>query len=283
MGPGGCSPSSRRRSRAERDAQISINTLCLAPAGLGSHIEVVARLGARGISPVVAAVLEFGAAATAHSLRDAGLEVATLSHMAFGFATPEATAEARERLSATIGIAAEIGAQSIIMTTGGRGQLSWAQAAEAFAEAMAPCAALANAAGIKLGIEGTSHLYSDVSIAHRLSDTVKLAQMAGISVMIDTFACWFDSDIEAAIAQAAPMTALVQVSDYVYSDRGLPCRAVPGDGDSGLARMIPAIAAGGFAGYYDIEVIGPRLAAEGVEKGLRRAADFIGALLEPAQ
>lgn len=263
--------------------QISINALCLQPASLGTHIDAVARLGARGISPGIAAVLEFGEAETARCVRDAGLDIATLTHLAFGFATPEATTEARERLAKSIGIAAGIGAQSIIMTTGGRGKLSWAQAADAFAEAMAPCAALAKAGGITLGIEGTSHLYSDVSIAHRLSDTVRLAEMAGISVMIDTFACWFDADIENAIAAAAPLTALIQVSDYVYGDRGLPCRAVPGDGDSGLERIIPAIAAAGFKGYYDLEIIGPRLMAEGPETGLRRAADFIARLLEQTQ
>jgi sugar phosphate isomerase/epimerase len=259
--------------------QISINTLCFAPAMLGDHVEAVARVGARGISPTLAAVLEFGVQESARSIRDAGLKIATLSHMAFGFASPEAAAEARERLTKTIDIAAEIGAQSIIMTTGGRGSLGWTDAAEAFAEAAVPCARLADQAGIRLGIECTSHLYSDVSIAHRLSDTVRLAKMAGISVMIDTFACWFDSDIEAAIADAVPLTALVQVSDYVYGDRGLPCRAIPGDGDSGLERMIPAIAGAGFTGYYDLEVIGPRLLADGPENGLTRAADFIGALL----
>ena len=260
--------------------QISINALCFAPAALDVHVEAAARLGARGFSPGVGAVLEFGTAQSARSIRDAGLEVATMTHLAFGFATKQATAEARERLARTIGIAAEIGAQSVIMTTGGRGALTWLQAAEAFAEAVAPCAAQAREAGIRLGIEGTSHLYSDVSIAHRLSDTAGLARLAGISVMIDTFACWFDPDLETAIADAAPLTALVQVSDYVYCDRGLPCRAVPGDGDSGLDRMIPAIDAAGFKGYYDIEVIGPRLMAEGPEAGLRRAADFIAGLLE---
>ena len=260
--------------------QISINTLCLPAAPLGEHADTVARLGARGISPGIAAVLEFGVKESARAIRDAGLEVATMTHLAFGFATPEATAEARERLLRSIDIAAEIGAQSVILTTGGRGSLSWDEAAGRFAEAMSPCAEAARAAGIKIGIEGTSHLYSDVSIAHRLSDTARLARMAGISVMLDTFACWFDSDIEEAIAEAGPLIGLIQVSDYVYGDRGLPCRAVPGDGDSGLERMIPAIAATGFNGYYDLEVIGPRLAAEGAEAGLRRAADFVGALLE---
>jgi sugar phosphate isomerase/epimerase len=260
--------------------QISLNTLCFTPAPLDSHIEAVSRLGARAISPGIHDVGEIGVAKTARFIRDAGLEVATLTHMAFGFAMPNITAEARARLHRTIGVAAEIGAQCVIMTTGGRGTLSWADAAQAFAEAIAPCAEEARAAGILIGIEGTSHLYADVSIAHRLTDTVRLARMAGISVMIDTFACWFDSDIEEAIAEAGPLTALVQVSDYVYGDRGLPCRAVPGDGDSGLGHIIPAIAATGFSGYYDLEVIGPRLAGEGPEVGLRRAADFVSSLLE---
>jgi len=260
--------------------QISINTLCLPAASLGEHAEAVARLGARAFSPVVAAVIENGVPETARLVRDSGLEVATITHLSFGFATPEATAEARHRLLRSIDIAAQIGAQSVIMTTGGRGDLSWGEAAEAFAAAMAPCAEVARKTGIKIGIEGTSHLYADVSIAHRLLDTAKLARMAGISVMLDTFACWFDSDIEVAIAEAGPLIGLVQVSDYVCGDRGLPCRAVPGDGASRLDRMIPAIAATGFTGYYDLEVIGPRLAAEGVEAGLRRAAEFVGALLE---
>lgn len=261
---------------------ISINTLCLPPAPLGALADRVVRIGAQGISPDLDQVLAFGVGESAQAIRDAGLAVATLTHRAFGYATPAETGAARERLLRTIAIAGELGAQTIIMTTGGRGALSWPQAAEAFAEAMTPCAAAARKAGIRLGIEPTSHLYSDVSIAHRLTDAAVLARKAGIGVMIDLFACWVDADIDAAIADAAPLTALVQVSDYVYGDRGLPCRAVPGDGAVPLARLIPAIARAGFTGWFDLEIIGPRLQAEGEDVGLRRAAGYIGKLLETA-
>ena len=141
------------------------------------------------------------------------------------------------------------------------------------------CAALAEQAGVRVGIEPTSHLYADSSIVHRLADTTAVARMAGVSVIIDTFACWFDSDIEEAIADAGPLLALIQVSDYVYGDRGLPCRAVPGDGAIPFERLVPAIMATGFTGYFDLEIIGPRLQAEGQEQGLRRAANHIGKLL----
>lgn len=261
---------------------ISINTLCLAPAPLDAQAAVIARLGARGISPDLEQVLELGAGKAVAAIRDCGLQVATITHRAFAFSTPEDTAAARERLMRTLDIAAELGAQNVIMTTGGRGMHTWTEAAHRFAEAVAPCAEAARAAGIGLGIEPTSHLYADASIVHRLSDTVTVAKMAGISVMIDLFACWADSDIEIALAEAAAMSPLAQISDYVLGDRGLPCRAVPGDGAVSYERFIPIMVAAGFTGWYDLEIIGPRLQAEGHEAGLKRAAANIGGLLEQA-
>ncbi len=261
---------------------ISINTLCLEPAPLGQQADAVARLGARGISPTLDQVGDLGAAQAASLFRDAGLAVATLSHMAFGFATPADARAARLRLERTIGIAGKIGAQTVIMTTGGRGALDWQSAADMFAETMAPCAEMALSAGITLGIEPTSHLYADVSIAHRLSDTVALAQAAGIAPMIDIFACWFDSDIDAALAKASALAPLAQISDYVYGDRGLPCRAVPGDGTIPFERIVPIMVQSGFRGWWDFEIIGPRIAKEGAGAALPRAAAYIGDLLEKA-
>ena len=261
---------------------ISINTLCFAPVGLDKLADKVTRIGARGISPDLEQVLRQGVPQSARLFRDAGLKVAALTHRAFCLATPEAATAARERLDRTIDIAAEIGARSIVMTTGGRGALAWTDAADRFAEAIAPSADKARMAGIALGIEPTSHLYADTSIAHRLSDTVRIVRTAGISVVIDLFACWVDADIEVAIAEAGPLASLVQVSDYVHGDRGLPCRAVPGDGAIPLDRLIPAIVWAGYNGFFDLEIIGPRLQAEGEDAGLRRAGDFLGTLLDQA-
>lgn len=263
-------------------SRISINTLSLAPAPLPELVRTVEGIGARGISPDLEQLVDHGIAASQRLLRDCGLTVATLTHRAFAFATAEETAKGRERLFATIGIAAESGAKSIIMTTGGRGALDWETASARFAEAVQPCADAARAAGIELGIEPTSHLYADASIVHRLSDAAALARSAGISVMVDLFSCWCDADIETAIAQAAPLSQLVQVSDYVYGDRALPCRAVPGDGAMGWDRLVPLIIDAGFSGWFDLEIIGPRLQAEGQEQGLRRAAEVMGTLLEKA-
>ena len=260
--------------------KISINTLCLGAASLGDHIDTAAGLGAAAIGPGLEEVVQFGASSTRRRLDDAGLTVATLTHRAFGFATPQEAIAGRERLDATIAVAEAIGAQTITLITGGRGTLNWSDAAERFAAEIMPSAARARDAGVTLSLEPTSHLYADSSIAHRLADTVAVARGAGIGVGIDLFACWVDADIEEAIAAAGPDIALVQVSDYVLGDRALPCRAVPGDGAIPLDRLLPAILATGFDGWFDLEIIGPRLADEGVEQGVRRAMARVGEILE---
>lgn len=261
---------------------ISINVLSLAPAPFDRQIDTVARIGARAITPGIDEFGDASAAQVARLLSDAGLTAAALTHRAFGFDDEAETQAACERLERSIDYASTIGAATIVMTTGGRGGRNWAEAAKRFAEAVAPSAAIARTAGIQLGIEPTSHLYADASIAHRLSDCVTLARLADISIVIDLFACWTDSDIEAAITAAVPHTALVQVSDYIYGDRALPCRAIPGDGSIPINRLLPAIVSAGFSGKFDLEIIGPRLQAEGVDAGLKRAAHTIGAILEGA-
>lgn len=262
--------------------RLSINTLSLPSAPLPSHIETVRRLGATAIAPTVEQVASIGPDAARRGLQQAGLAVSTLTHRAFGFATGAIAAEAQARLDGSIAMAASIGAQCITFTSGGRGPLHWAEAAERFVAAIAPCVERARAAGVVLSLEPTSHLYADVSIVHRLTDTVALASRAGIGVGIDLFACWSDSDIEHAIAAAAGRIALVQVSDQAAGDRALPCRAVPGDGMIPLRHLIPAILRTGYEGWFDLEIIGPRMDPDRIA-GLARAGAALGSLLETGQ
>jgi sugar phosphate isomerase/epimerase len=257
--------------QASRVPSVSINTLCLEPGGFEAHVVTVVQVGATAISPEREEIAACGSSRAAQILRDAGLSVVTLTHRAFGYTTSAEAAKQRRRLDETIDLAHAIGASSVCLTSGPRGELSWKEAALRFADEIAPSVEHARTAGVSLGLEPTSHLYADVSIAHRLADAVTLARAAKINVGLDLFPCWMDSDIEDAIAAAGPLCAFVQVSDYVLGDRGLPCRAVPGDGSVPLGRLIRLILATGYRGPFDIEVIGARLLAEGRAVGLRRA------------
>lgn len=76
-----------------------------------------------------------------------------------------------------------------------------------------------------------------------------------------------------------PMTGLVQVSDYVLGDRTAPCRAVPGDGAIPLERILGDVLDAGYAGVFDLELVGPRIDAEGARPATTRAAETLSRML----
>ncbi|OJZ69079.1 xylose isomerase [Mycobacterium paraffinicum] len=187
---------------------------------------------------------------------------------------------ARGALSTVIAAAAAVGARTVYLLTGGRGNLTWAQAAERFCAMVAPCAAQAKEAGVALAIENASSLYADIHLVHTLRDTVTLAEMGELSVCIDVFHCWAEGDLETTMRRALPRTALIQLSDYVLGDRALPARAVPGDGTIPIEAFVAQALAGGYCHGFDLELIGPRIDREGHLEAAQRACDVVSAMLE---
>lgn len=185
-----------------------------------------------------------------------------------------------DELLRVLDAAAGVGATMVYLLTGGRGALNWRQAAERFCAAVAPCAAAARDAGISLAIENASSLYADIHIAHSLRDTVTLAEMAGLDICIDLFHCWAEADLDGLVDRALPRTRLIQLSDYVLGDRALPARAVPGDGTIPIEPFLVRVLEAGYPDGFDLELIGPRIDAEGREAAARRACGWVTDMLD---
>jgi sugar phosphate isomerase/epimerase len=168
----------------------------------------------------------------------------------------------------------------VYLLTGGRGSLSWRQAAAEFCATVAPCVEHAHGRGVALAVENASSLYADIHIAHSLRDTIVLAEMAELGICIDLFHCWTEADLPALVERALPRTELVQLSDYVLGDRALPARAVPGDGSIPIEPFLDQVLAGGYAHGFDLELIGPRIDAEGRPAAARRACQAVSGLLD---
>jgi sugar phosphate isomerase/epimerase len=208
-----------------------------------------------------------------------GFRIAALTQV-FCRDLSQAGDEATAALLAGIQTARRLGAPAIYMITGGRGALDWDQAAARFAALVAPCLEAARAAGVSLLIENIQPLYADMHIGLNLAETLELASRTGIGVCVELFHCWTEAGIEARLRQAAVHAGLVQVSDYVLGDRALPARAVPGDGAIPLERLLGAVLEGGYRGVFDLELVGPRIAAEGIETAAVRAGERVSAMLE---
>jgi sugar phosphate isomerase/epimerase len=186
---------------------------------------------------------------------------------------------ARDNLSRVIEASAAVRARTVYMLTGGRGPLTWEQAAEQFCTTIAPCLDEAEQAGLALAIENASGLYADIHLTHTLRDTITLAEMAGLGICIDLFHCWTEADVATLVQRALPRTQLIQLSDYVLGDRALPARAVPGDGAIPIEPFVAQVLRGGYPHGFDLELIGPRIEHEGRFQAVRRACTAVTAIL----
>jgi len=264
------------------DSRISVHSICFPSAGVEELGRNWRTLGAQRVSFSSPQVLEYGVQKTKDMLDAAGQHTETVTHI---FCTgPLATRAAdmgkeRDGLAQAIETAAALGARSIYMLSGGRGTMGWEQAADVFAEAIAPCRRMAHNAGVALAIENTSPFYAHAHLGNNLRDTIMLAEIAEIGVCIDVFACWTEAGLHELILRAMPRCVLVQASDYVLGDRAMPCRAVPGDGAIPWPEVLQWLAAAGYAGTFDLELIGPRIDQEGQLLAIERAADYIGKCL----
>jgi sugar phosphate isomerase/epimerase len=263
--------------------RLSVHSVCFPGAGLRELAGYWRELGAHRVSLVSYLLLDEGLSAAQEVLRTSGATAESITHVFLPGRhleqREESWREARETLTYLIHAAKGLGARSIYMLTGGHGSLTWEEGAEAFRAAIAPCVTQAKEAGIQLMVENSAALYAEIHIAHTLRDAVALAELAGIGVCMDLFACWTEAGLRESIERAMPRCHLVQVCDYVYGDRSLPSRAVPGDGAIPVKRILDWVLRAGYRGTFDIELVGPRIEAEGPVKAVRRAAENVGEIL----
>ncbi|MCD4533040.1 hypothetical protein LRP67_02965 [Nocardioides sp. cx-169] len=63
------------------------------------------------------------------------------------------------------------------------------------------------------------------------------------------------------MARETGLVHQVQLSDMVFGDRSLPCRAVPGRGDLLLLALLGWLVDAGYGGVFECELSGPRIDA----------------------
>jgi len=185
----------------------------------------------------------------------------------------------RDRLRACLETAAALGSRCVVVTTGGPSGLTWEEAADALADAIAPVVAEARAAGRELAVENTNSLRLDISFANTLRDTCDLARRLGIGVCMEVNNAFCERGLADTVRRNVDLLRVVQVNDFVVGTLRTPDRAVPGDGDIPLRRVLGGLLEAGYAGPFELEIVGPRIEAEGYASAVRRGLDHVGALL----
>ncbi|MDQ1384248.1 MAG: hypothetical protein QOG65_1627 [Actinomycetota bacterium] len=185
----------------------------------------------------------------------------------------------RDRLIRSIETAVAVGAPRIIFTTGPFAPLTWEEAADALERALAPVLQEARAENVDFAIEHTNSLRVDVGFVHTLRDAVALARRLDTGVCMELNACWAERALAKTIRDGIDRIRLVQVSDFKVGTVASSQRLVPGDGDIPMDRILGEIVAAGYSGFFELELIGDAIAAEGYAAAIPRAVDALDALL----
>ncbi len=262
--------------------RVCVNAVCFMGSSFSELAEIWQTLAPRRVGLVSKQLMDEGVAAARAALATGDYKVETISHQFhIGHLEPgeETWSDARMRLSRVIKDAKTLDASSISMVTGGHGDLTWKEAAECFAAAIAPCVREAKAASIALLIEPSPSVYAHSNLNHSLRDTLTCAEMAGIGVCIDVFACWSEGGLLEMIERSIPRCHNIQVGDYIYGDQRFPCRAVVGDGAIPIQRLCSWALNAGYTGPFDLELLGSRIDQEGRVSAVSRSARTLSEIL----
>ena len=174
--------------------------------------------------------------------------------------------------------AVELGAPWIAITSGPADGKDWDTAARSLERLLAPF----RDRGPGIAVEQTLPVRVEIGFVHSLRDSVDLAERLDLGVIVEANYCFGERDLEATLQRAGSRIASVQVSDLVPPSTVIPDRAVPGDGVIPLDRIVALTTAAGYAGPYEIELIGPRIEAEGYASAMRRSVAQMNRIAEMA-
>jgi sugar phosphate isomerase/epimerase len=260
--------------------RLSVSAICSNGWTLDEDLRFWAEAGITRVGLALRKLEQAGLATSAERVAGEGLVVTNLLGVNEVRLYDESTwPRAQERLLAATLAAQVVRAGCVVVTTGRMGPLTWEDAAAAFAAFIAPVRHAASARGVRLAVEHTHALRSDIGFLHSLRDAIHLAQQLDLGVCVEVQACWTERGLGETLRTGVDRLALVQLSDFVIGTTCTPDRVVPGDGDLPLARFVHDVLEAGYAGPFDLELIGPRIDAEGYAAAISRAVAVTEQLL----
>ncbi len=152
------------------------------------------------------------------------------------------------------------------------------EAFDRLAAALPPARDYAKQHGVRLAVENNSIANRSLGFTHTLADTLWLAGEADVGVCLELQNCWYERNLPHLFRTHISRIAMVQVSDFRVGEDTRMNRRVPGDGNIPLKWLFGELLDAGYAGMFELEIIGPAITEEGAEPALRRAVDKIDAI-----
>ncbi len=265
--------------------RLSVNSVSSYLQPLSADLELWSDLGIEYVALILPKITEVGWDTARDMVTTAGLRVSTIFGPTYRPLDADRSLgtwdEDQQGTVDTIDFAASIGAESVYVCTGAVTG-TWDEATDLFCELVAPAVARGAELGVPLLLEPTNPLRADISFVFWQRDAMDLAREAGTKVMLDFQSCWYERGLEQVVRENIDLVGITQLSDFVIGTTETGNRAVPGDGDIPLERLLTMVLDAGFEGSFDLEVMGPRVEEEGYHSSVRRSVERASELLDRA-
>ena len=243
--------------------RLSLNQATVNRLSVPEAVELCARHDIPAIGLWREHVARAGLPAAAAAVRAAGLSVSSLCRGGFfSHADPAARAAAIADNKAAITEAAELGTDTLVLVCGGLvpGSRDIGLARRMIADAIAELVPVAQASGVRLGIEALHPVFAaDRCVITRLGEALDLAltfPADAVGVVVDTYHVWWDASLLSDIGRAGERIVSYQVCDWILP---LPAdtlrgRGHVGDGYIDFPPITAAVAAAGYDGPIEVEI-----------------------------
>ncbi len=177
----------------------------------------------------------------------------------------------------TIQLAADIGAETVTVLSGGRAGHTKGHANRLLRLALKDLAEASQAVGVQLAIEpthiGCSYDWSFLNTIPQCLDLITEIDNPNLGITFDCYHLAQDETTMLWLDTIVPHIRLVQLGDSKHAPLGEQNRCQLGQGHVPLERIVSVLQEQGYNGFYEIEIVGQEVEHLSYEKILNEAKE----------
>ena len=204
-------------------------------------------------------LIEWGEEKGAELLRDSELTVSSLSY-AGGFTGSDGASfrEAVDEALEAVELAADIGAECLVLISGARAGHTRSHAQRLLRDALRELGDAAGERNLHLALQPMHRAFAGsttfLTSLDSTLDALGFCNHSRVGMLLDLFHLWQEPDLCQRAAEAVEWIKLVAVSDWNAPPRHDMDRCLPGLGQAPLASLVQSLGAAGYRGFYDVQV-----------------------------
>lgn len=253
--------------------RVSVSLVCAARLPLADALDLFTQLGIGAVS-LTHARLGDNREVALERVRQSGMAVASIG--TGGIELIDNAQATLERLIPLIDAAAAAGCAEAFTVSGPAPErMPTDQAFDRLTATIGLARAYALQRGVRLGVEHSTAATRSLGFLGSLADACDLAERADLGVVVELQNAWYERRLPQLFRQHCARFQIVNVSDFKLGEELKFNRRVPGDGSIPLEWLLGELLDAGYAGYFDLEFLGPAIEAEGYESAIARGVDWL--------